>query len=170
MSAEVWAEHLRKAVVSGGRELVRTEDLAALMGDVAGLDATLLEARAQKAALVWVKTRLDADPRFNRLFVDKSELPWLDKLLAVARLRELASVRIVKIGKSTGLRYDVGSLAATHYGKKILDSLGHRIHRTQVDKEAYEAIRAACARLKLTLPETVEPTTTERFFASKETP
>lgn len=167
MSAETWAKRLQQASV-GGVAPALPEDLAALMGDTTGLDATLLDARAQKAALVFVKTKLDADPTYNHRFADKTELPWLDKLLTVARLKELAAVRIGKAGRATGLRYDVGGLAATHYGRKILESLGHKTRRTSVDKEAFEAIRAACARLKLTLPETVEPTTTERFFSSED--
>lgn len=164
MSAEVWAEKLHAAAGRPRVALVGAADLAALMGDTTGLDATLLDARAQKAALVWVKARLDADPAFASRFEEKTAVPWLDKLLTVARLKELASVRIVKAGKASGLRYDIGGLGATWYGRRLLDGLGLPPRRTSATKEEFERIREACARVKLQLPETVEPTTTERFF------
>lgn len=163
MSAEVWAQRINQAAV-GRAAVVSPQDLAALMGDVAGLDAALVDARAQKAALVWVKGQLDAHPSFHHRFEDKTGLGWLDKLLTVARLKELASVRIVKAGKSSGLRYDIGGLGATFYGRRILDGLGFPKRRTSVTREEFEQIAAACAGVKLTLPQTVEPTTTERFF------
>lgn len=156
MSAETWASKL-----SG---LVTAEQLQALMGDTSGLDAPLVEARAQKAALVWVKGKLDAEPSFNQRFGDKTGIGWLDKLLTVARLKELASVKIVKAGKRSGLRYDIGGLGATWYGRRILDGLGFNKRRTSATREEFQQIAAACARIKLKLPETVEPTTTERFF------
>jgi len=163
MSAETWAGHLNKAA-KGYRSVVAASDLEALMGPTEGLDPKLIEARAQKAALVWLKTRLDADPAANQGFVDKAGIGWLDKLLTVARLKELASVRIVKAGKSGGLRYDIGGLGATWYGRRILDGLGFSKRRTSATKEEFASIRTACARIKLRLPESVEPTTTERFF------
>jgi hypothetical protein len=164
MSAETWARKLNDAAV--GRALVvRGDELAALMGETAGVDPKLLDARAQKAALVWVKGKLDAEPSFAQRFDDKSGIPWLDKLLTVARLKELASVKIVKAGKSSGLRYDIGGLGSTWYGRRILDGLGFNRRRTSATKEEFATIVAACARIKLKLPQSVEPTTTERFFA-----
>lgn len=162
--AQAWIDRLDDAMPQGSD--LEVPELERMMGETADLEPAVAEARAQKALLVWVRTRLEADPGFAKSFVDKSGLAWLDKLLTVARLKELASTKIVKAGKSSGLRYDISGLQTTFYGRKILDGLGFAKRRTSATKEEYEQIRAACARIKLTLPETVEPTTTERFFAS----
>ncbi|MBX2801539.1 MAG: hypothetical protein KTR31_27935 [Myxococcales bacterium] len=161
--AGTWIQRLDEAMT--GKSPLSEEALQALMGDTDELAPAVAEARAQKALLVWVKGQLDADLAFARGFVDKTGIAWLDKLLTVARLKELAGTRIVKAGKSSGLRYDIGGLSATYYGRKILDGLGLSKRRTSATREEWAQIREACARIKLTLPETVEPTTTERFFA-----
>lgn len=162
-AASTWVAKLREA--SDWKLELRAEDLAALMGDVEGLDPKLVEARAQKAALVWLKGRLDAEPGLNQRFGDKTGIGWLDKLLTVARLKELARVKIVKAGKSGGLRYDIGGLGSTWYGRRILDGLGFSRRRTSATREEFAQIEGACARIKLKLPQTVQPTTTERYFA-----
>lgn len=130
-------------------------------------DPVLLEAHAQKAALAWVRGKLVADVGFNRIFADKTEIAWLDKLLTVARLQELTKVRITKAGRSGGLRYDASDLAATFHGKKLLAGLGFGLRRTSLTKDEYAKLVEATARVGLTLPETIEPTTTEKFFAEK---
>jgi hypothetical protein len=117
--------------------------------------------------MAWVRARLAEDLAINQRFVDKTEIGWLDKLLTAARLQELAKVRIVKAGKASGLRYEVGHLASTFYGRRILDLLGFGKRRTSLTKDEFAKVVDACARIKLTLPETIEPTTTERFFAGE---
>jgi hypothetical protein len=126
--------------------------------------AAILEARAQKAYVVAVKTHLDAEPGDNQKFVDKITLGWLAKLVAATRLRELARVKIVKRGGSSGARFDISDLVATYYGRKILDGLGLERRRRALTTEEYAALEQACAKIKLTLPASVEPTTTELFF------
>lgn len=160
--AATWIARLDDAMPRGTD--LEVEALERMLGDTEGLEPAVVEARAQKALLVWVRSRLEADPSFNREFVDKSGLGWLDKLLTVARLKELSTTRIVKAGKSSGLRYDIGGLQNTFYGRRILEGLGFAKRRTSATKAEFEQIRAACAAIKLTLPESVEPTTTERFF------
>ena len=124
----------------------------------------ILEARAQKAYVLAVKAHLDADPTENQKFVDKITLGWLAKLVAATRLRELARVKIVKRGGSAGARYDISDLSATFYGRKILDGLSHNRQRRSLTIEEFAALEAECAKIKLKLPESVEPTTTELFF------
>jgi len=126
--------------------------------------ATLLRARAQKAYVLAIKARLDLEPGFAQKFVDKVGLAWLAKLVAATRLRELARVKIVKRGGSGGARYDISDLTATYYGRKILAGLDHDRRRRSLDASEFELLVKACAKIKLTLPETVEPTTTELFF------
>lgn len=142
-------------------------DALEALGGPAVEDPVLAEARAQKAAMIWVRNKLVEDVANNQKFADKTEIGWLDKVLTAARLQELAKVRIVKGGKSAGLRYEVGHLASTFYGRRILDSLGFGKRRTSLTKDEFAKVVEACARIKLTLPETVEPTTTERFFAGE---
>ncbi|MDX9724019.1 MAG: hypothetical protein RBU37_24930 [Myxococcota bacterium] len=128
------------------------------------LPEAVLEARIQKALMLWVKARLEAELSFNQQFPDKPELPWLHKMLVGARLKELASARIVRRGKG----FNINELNATYYGRKIVDGLGHSRRRSVLDASEFEALRDACAKIKLQLPEIVEPTVTERFFASDE--
>lgn len=126
--------------------------------------APILEARAQKAYVLGVKSLLDGDPTENQKFVDKITLGWLAKLVAATRLRELARVKIVKRGGSGGARYDISDLSATYYGRKILDGLSHDRRRRSLTIEEFAELEKACAKIKLKLPESVEPTTTELFF------
>lgn len=169
MSAvQTWVDTLNQARVV--RVRVTASDLAPLVGDTEGLPDAVVQARAQKAALVWVKRRLDAEPRRNQEFAEKTGIGWLDKLVTAARLKELATVKIVKAGKSSGLRYDIGGLACTFYGRKILDGLGFSARRSSVDRDEFDRITHACARIKLKLPQVVQPTTTERFFSGELTP
>ncbi|MEO1267822.1 MAG: hypothetical protein AAFX99_06965 [Myxococcota bacterium] len=143
---------------------LQESDLLALTGDLSTLPGPVADARAQKAAVVWVKRTLDKEPSHNRWWRSKTNIGWLDKLLTVARLKELANTRIVKVGKKSGLRYDIAGLGQTFYGRKILKGLGFSRQRTRATKEEFARIQQACAKIKLRLPETVEPTTTERFF------
>jgi len=169
-AADVWAGKISTASNKNRRRHIycRGDDLRALMGPVDDLPEALLEARAQKAALVWFRTRLIKDLRVSHDFGDKTGIGWMDKLLTAARLKELAGVKIAKAGKSGGLRYDIAGLQATHYGRKILESIGFNKRRTSVNKEEYATVVRAFQKIKLTLPQTVSPTTTERFFSGED--
>lgn len=163
----IWTTKLQDAMTY--RWWLNENDIVALTGDVSALPDAVAQARAQKAALIWVKKKLDEDPSHNRWFKDKSEIAWLNKLLTAARLKELATTKITKIGSKSGLKYDIGGLGATFYGRKILDGLGFSHRRTRVDKAEFARIQQACFKIKLKLPQSVEPTTTERYFAPPET-
>ena len=100
----------------------------------------------------------------NLRFQPQVKNPVMQQLLTASRIRELAKARIVKKGGAKKLRYDVSDLAATFYGKQLIKSAG--LARQKVlDKDELDKLVEACAKVKLVLPETVEPTTTERFFA-----
>ena len=165
--ADVWAEKIRRATHRKDWRFCRGQDLRALMGPTDGMAAPMVEARAQKAALVWLKNKVVADLSVNQRFLDATGVPWMDKLLKAARVKELAGVKIAKAGKSSGLRYDIAGLQATFYGRRILESLGFGRRRTSVDKEEYARIAQAFRKINLELPQTVSPTTTERFFAGE---
>ncbi len=161
-ATEKWTQTLHATMF--GSWHIQESDLLALTGDLSALPGPVADARAQKAALIWVKKTLDKDPTHNRWWRDKTNIGWLDKLLTMARLKELASTRIIKIGRKSGLRYDIAGLGQTFYGRKILRGLGFSRQRTRATKEEFARIQQACAKIKLRLPETVEPTTTEKFF------
>jgi hypothetical protein len=125
----------------------------------------LIDGMMQKAVLIMLKARLDADPSLNMRFHPQVKNPVMQQLLTAARVKELAKARIVKKGGAKKLRYDISDLAATFYGKQLIKSAG--LDRQKVlDKDELEKLNEACAKVKLVLPETVEPTTTERFFAN----
>lgn len=163
---ETWAARINDLLVER-RPIIDADELRKLTGALPE-DPVLADTRVQKALLVSLRDKLAADLQSNQLFPDKTDLPWLDKLLTAARLQELASARIVKSGKRTGLRYDISALASSFYGRKILDGLSFSRRRTKVDPEEFERIEAACAKIKLTLPQSVEPTAAEQFFAERE--
>jgi hypothetical protein len=119
----------------------------------------------QKALLDLLKKRFEADPAETHGFALPTEWRRLDQLVTVFRLKELAKVRIVKRGGRGNLRIDVGEPAATFFGRQILEGVGLGARRRVVDRQEFEKIKAECAKIKLTLPEAVEPTTTEKFFA-----
>ena len=50
-------------------------------------------------------------------------------------------------------------LDATLRWRRILDGLGFGKRRTSLTKDEFAKVVEACARIKLTLPETIEPTT-----------
>lgn len=159
-----WMEQLNKAVVSF---LPFSEHLIRLrLGMVDGPEA-VVDARVQKAILTEIKTRLDTDPSFNQRFVAVPEWKILHQLLTAARLKELTRVHITKRGRSGGLRYDVSELSATFYGRQILSGLGFGKTKFSLTKEEFERVRGEFEKIKLTLPEAVDPTVTERFFAGE---
>ena len=129
----------------------------------AAMAPEILDGMVQKALVVLLKQKLDADPAVNQQFVAATKVPLWNQLLLAARIKELARARIVKKGGRKQLRYDVADLAKTFFGKALLADAG--LARQKVlDKDELERLHAACAKIKLTLPQTTEPTTTEAFF------
>jgi hypothetical protein len=123
----------------------------------------ILDGMVQKALVVLLKQKLDADPAVNQQFLAATKVPLWNQLLTAARIKELARARIVKKGGKKQLRYDVADLAKTFFGKALLADAG--LARQKVlDKDELAKLEAACAKVKLTLPQTTEPTTTEAFF------
>lgn len=139
----------------------------ARLTDVTGPEA-VIDARVQKAILTEVKAKLDADPAWNQDFVAAPEWKILHQLLTAARLRELTRVKIVKRGRTSGVGFQVTELAATFYGRQILDGLGYGKRRSVLDRDEFARVTAEFQKIKLTLPEAVEPTFTERFFGTRE--
>jgi hypothetical protein len=123
----------------------------------------ILDGMIQKALVVLLKSKLDVDPAINQQFAVQTKVPLWNQLLAAARIKELSRARIVKKGGRKQLRYDVADLAKTFFGKALLADAG--LARQKVlDKDELVKLQGACAKVKLTLPETTEPTTTEAFF------
>src|SRR5688572_1857943 len=74
----------------------------------------VMDGLAQKALVVLLKQKLDADPALNQRFPAQTKVPLWNQLLTAARIKELTRAKIVKKGgKSKQLRYDVGDLAKT---------------------------------------------------------
>lgn len=129
-------------------------------------DDAVLDARIQKAVLTMVKEKLDAEPQLNHRFKASTDWKVLNQLLTVARVKELTRVRIVKKGRSAGgAGFDVDELSRTYYGRQVLDGLGFTKRRKTLDKAEFEKVKAEFQKIKLSLPEAVEPTTTEKYFA-----
>lgn len=125
--------------------------------------AAILDGQVQKALVILLKQKLDADPSINQRFAATTKVPLWNQLLASARIKELARAHIVKKGGRKQLRYDVADLAKTYFGKALLTEAG--LARQKVlDGDELAKLQAACAKVKLALPETTEPTTTEMFF------
>lgn len=129
----------------------------------------VLDGLVQKALVILIKGKLDADPSINQRFVVATKIPLWNQLLTAARVKELARARIVKKGGRKQLRYDVADLGKTFFGKHLLTEAG-LVRQKVLDKEELEKLQAACAKIKLTLPETIEPTTTEMFFDETKAP
>jgi hypothetical protein len=123
----------------------------------------ILDGQVQKALVLLLKQKLDADPGLNQRFKANTTVPLWNQLLAAARVKELARAKIVKLGGRKQLRYDVADLVKTFFGKVLLADAG--LARQKVlDKDELEKLEQSCAKVKLVLPQTVEPTTTEMFF------
>ncbi len=125
--------------------------------------ADVLDGQIQKALVLLIKAKLDADPSAKQRFLATTKVPLWNQLLVAARVKELARSRIVKKGGRKQLRYDVADLAKTFFGKALLTEAGLQ-RQTVLDKDELDKLHAACAKIKLTRPETIEPTTTEVFF------
>ena len=125
--------------------------------------AEVLDGLCQKALAQLLKAKLDAEPALNQRFKPATAVPLWNQLLSAARVKELAKARIVKKGGRKQLRYDVGDLAKTFFGRALLEDAGLKRQKV-LDKDELEALKKSCAKVKLTLPESVEPTATEVFF------
>jgi hypothetical protein len=131
----------------------------------------VLDARIQKAMLTLVKERLDAHPEWNQRFKATTDWKVLNQILTLARVKELTQTKIIKKGRgSGGAGFDVDELSRTFYGRQVLAGLGFTKRRKVLDKIEFEKVRAEFQKVKLQLPEAVEPTTTERYFALDEAP
>lgn len=149
-------------------EIIGYHDLDRAVPDEAPSPA-ILDGLVQKALLVLLKGKLDADPALNQRFVATTKVPLWNQLLTAARVKELARARIVKKGGRKQLRYDVADLAKTFFGKHLLAEAG-LVRQKVLDRDELDKLQAACAKIKLTLPETIEPTTTEMFFDETKAP
>jgi hypothetical protein len=131
----------------------------------------ILDARIQKAMLTLVKEKLDARPELNQRFKAATDWKILNQLLTVARVKELTRVRIVKKGRASGgAGFDVEDLSRTFYGRQVLEGLGFAKRRRILDRTEFEKVKEEFQKIKLTLPEAVEPTTTEKYFAQETAP
>jgi len=132
------------------------------------LTPELFKVHMEKKILTSIKTALDGDPSINKWFPGNTGWKPLDQLLTLHRLKELKSVGITRRGgRGKSKTFDVSTLAATYFGKQILNGLNMG-RRRSLDQKELDLLKAECAKLKLTLPEIIEPTTTERFFAPAE--
>jgi hypothetical protein len=150
------------ALVERKPELIALHELDKAIPDEVP-SAEILDGMVQKALVLLIKAKLDADPSANQRFVATTKVPLWNQLLVAARVKELARSRIVKKGGRKQLRHDVADLAKTFFGKALLAEAG-LARQTVLDKDELAKLSAACAKIKLTLPETIEPTTTEVFF------
>lgn len=145
--------------------LTGAEVATATSGIEDSLGDAVVDAKVQRGLLGAVKAKLDADPSTASRFSKTTNWKILDQLLTAARLQELTRVKVVKRGGSGGVRFDVGELADSFYGEQILTGLGFGKRRRVLDKKEFESVEAEFAKIKLKLPEAIQPTTTETFFS-----
>jgi hypothetical protein len=145
-------------------EFITRAELASHLGTLdAGVEPQLMQARVQKSLLALSKQKLVEDLSLADLFKKETGWKWLNQLLAATRLKQLTLVKIVRKSRKGKMGFDLSELQKTYYGKQILAGLQLGTRKV-VDKTEFETVKAACAAIKLTLPETIEPTRTERFF------
>jgi len=160
-----WVDGLNDFVETGS--LVARVDIEPHVeaGDDTDTDA-VWDVRIQKVLFTVVKERLDAKPELNQRFKATTDWKFLNQILTMARVKELTRVKIVKKGRSAGgAGFDVDELSHTYYGRQILGGLGFTKRRKVLDKTEFEQVKAEFVKIKLALPEAVEPTTTEKYFA-----
>jgi hypothetical protein len=160
-----WVKELNGYVESGW--FISKTDLDPLVeaGEETDSDA-VWDAKIQKSLLNLVKERFEANPQSNQRFKASTDWKFLNQLLTVARVKELTRVKIVKKGRSAGgAGFDVDELSRTYYGRQILGGLGFTKRRKVLDKNEFDQVKAEFQKIKLALPEAVEPTTTEKYFA-----
>jgi hypothetical protein len=160
---EHWTRQLNDFVVSG--YFLGAADLDPLVEQGEDEEA-ILDARIQKGMFTLIKERFDAKPELNQRFKPSTDWKVLNQLLTLARVKELTRVRIVKKGRgSGGAGFDVDELSRTFYGRQVLDGLGFTKRRKVLDRGEFDKVKDEFQKIKLTLPEAVEPTTTEKYFA-----
>lgn len=162
---EHWVRGLND-FVEQGRFLTAT-DLETLVetGEETDADA-VWDARVQKAMFTLVKERFEANPEWNQRFQPTTDWKLLNQLLTMARVKELTRVRIVKKGRTSGgAGFDVDELSRSFYGRQILNGLGFTKRRKTLDKKEFDQVKGEFQKIKLNLPEAVEPTATEKYFA-----
>lgn len=162
---EHWVDQLNDFVESG--VFVVATDLETLVepGEESDADA-VWDARIQKVLFTLVKERLDAKPELNQRFKASTDWKLLNQILTVARVKELTRVRIVKKGRSSGgAGFNVDELSRTYYGRQILNGLGFTKRRKVLDRAEFDQVKGEFQKIKLAIPEAVEPTTTEKYFA-----
>lgn len=165
-----WVTGLNDFLESG--RFVTVIDLEPLVeaGDDADADP-VWDVRIQKALFTMVKDRLDANPELNQGFKASTDWKLLNQILTAARVKELTRVRIVKKGRTSGgAGFDVDELSRTYYGRQILGGLGFTKRRKVLDRTEFDQLKAEFAKIKLAIPEAVEPTTTEKYFTADVAP
>ncbi len=102
------------------------------------------------------KEHLEYD--FDKL---KELVRWnpLFKVVAALRVKELKNSKVLLRGG----KYDLSAVKQTYYGKKILEAcnLGNRYSLTKAE---YESFFIKTKKLKLEIPEEIEPTKAEIYF------
>ena len=147
------------------REPVMTlDELTQAVGPQTDQEDQVKDLRVQKAMMLLIKKKLQQDFKYNHEFQAQTDWKWLNQLLATARLQELASVHIVKKGRKGGVGFDIVELVHSYYGYQILQSLNFSERRRTINEAEFATVKAACAKIKLTLPEIIQPTTTEQYF------
>ncbi len=145
-------------------EFISRDELVSHLGEVdQSLDPQLVTARVQKSVLALAKQKFTEDLSWGMHFKAETDWKWMNQLLAAVRLKQLTLVKIVRKGRKAGMVFDLSEFQASYYGKQIMKGLNFKSRRV-VDKDEFELVKAACAQIKLTLPESIEPTRTERFF------
>ena len=148
-------------------QLITVEEIERKLGKAnkAPAEEAVLESRVQKAVRDVLKQQLEKTPSINTSFIAETPWKWLNQLLTAARIKELAQVRVVRKGRRSGMGYDITELVTSFYGKQILKNLNFNVSRKRVvNKEEFELIVSTCSKIKLKLPEVIQPTTTEKFF------
>lgn len=116
---------------------------------------------------------------FAKLLRDKHPLHWLydlnklpedtvwepmKKLVTAVRVNELKEVKVMRRkGK-----YQVRQLKSTYFGKMIFQELEELESKSSLKEIEYNKVKLVCKKLNLSLPEVIEPTTTELFFGDDE--
>jgi len=130
------------------------------------------ENRILKTTMTLVSKKLQHDVSLNQKFNDTTGNQLLDNFLKKVRLKELLNARIVKKGGSSKtsrsrVRYDISEFANSYYGSRILRKLEFGKRRRIVSEEELDTIKKECLKIKLKLPQIVEPTITEKFFTDR---
>ena len=125
------------------------------------LDERILDAKLEQIYLSSLSKKLKDNFKLNQLFIQSVDHPLIKQILTNARLEELKSVKIVRKGKS----YYINELVNSFYGKVIISGIDSiSPNRKSLNRNEYDLVKTQCLRIKLELPEEIEPTNTEKFF------